>query len=83
LERPEVKEPGNPVDALAGARLKREGLGFSPEAEAHTLLRRASLSLTGLPPIPDEMATHPPPSQKNNSGSCCQPPGVDYSPPRE
>lgn len=56
LQRPEVKEPGNPVDALVGAKLKREGLGFSPEAEAHTLLRRASLSLTGLPPTPDEMA---------------------------
>ena len=57
LERPAVKEPGNPVDVLVGTTLKREGHDFSPEADAHTLLRRASLSLTGLPPTPDEMAT--------------------------
>lgn len=56
LERPVVQEPGNPVDALVGATLKREGLDFSPKADARTLLRRASLSLTGLPPTPDEMA---------------------------
>ncbi|MFN0128521.1 MAG: PSD1 and planctomycete cytochrome C domain-containing protein [Verrucomicrobiales bacterium] len=56
LERPVVKEPGNPVDALVGATLKLEGLDFSPEADPSTLLRRASLTLTGLPPTPEEMA---------------------------
>ena len=56
LLRPEVKEPGNPVDAFVGATLKREGLDFSPAADPSTLLRRASLSLTGLPPTPEEMA---------------------------
>ena len=56
LLRPAVKEPGNPVDALVGATLAREELDFSPEADARTLLRRASLSLTGLPPTPEEMA---------------------------
>ena len=56
LLRPVVKEPGNPVDALVGATLKREGLDFSPEADPRALLRRASLTLTGLPPTPGEMA---------------------------
>ena len=56
LLRPVVKEPGNPVDALVGATLKREGVDFSPEADPRALLRRASLTLTGLPPTPGEMA---------------------------
>ena len=56
LLRPVVKEPGNPVDALVGATLKREGLDCSPEADPRALLRRASLTLTGLPPTPGEMA---------------------------
>ena len=38
------------------ARLQSEGLKFSPDAEARTLLRRLTLELTGLPPTPDEMA---------------------------
>lgn len=56
LERPAMKQAGNPVDAFVAATLGREGLEFSPEADARTLLRRASLTLTGLPPTPDEMA---------------------------
>ncbi len=56
LVRPAVKEPGNPVDALVGATLKRDGLDFSPSADPSTLLRRASLTLTGLPPATEEMA---------------------------
>ncbi|MDA0814573.1 MAG: DUF1549 domain-containing protein, partial [Verrucomicrobia bacterium] len=56
LERPALTQAGNPVDALVGATLTREGLEFSPEADARTLLRRASLTLTGLPPTPEEMA---------------------------
>ena len=42
----------NPIDAFLLARLDREGLKPSPEAERATLLRRASLDLTGLPPTP-------------------------------
>jgi hypothetical protein len=57
LERPTIKEPGNPVDVLVGATLKRDGMDFSPETDPRTLLRRASLSLTGLPPTPDGMAS--------------------------
>ena len=42
----------NPIDAFVLARLETEGLKPSAEATAHTLARRASLDLTGLPPEP-------------------------------
>ena len=45
----------NEVDAFILARLKREGLKPSPEADRTTLLRRLSLDLIGLPPNPDEV----------------------------
>jgi hypothetical protein len=44
----------NPVDAFVLARLEKEGLKPSPEADRVTLLRRLSLDLTGLPPTPAE-----------------------------
>ena len=45
----------NPIDAFVLARLKKEGLNLSPEADRTTLLRRLSLDLTGLPPTPQEV----------------------------
>ena len=45
----------NPIDAFVLARLEHEGLPPSPEASRETLLRRASLDLTGLPPTLSEM----------------------------
>lgn len=45
----------NPVDAFVIARLEREGLKPSPEADRTTLLRRASLDVIGLPPTPEEI----------------------------
>ena len=45
----------NPIDAFIAARLEKEGLKFSPEADRTTLLRRLSLDLTGLPPTPKEV----------------------------
>ena len=55
---PKVREPGrvrNPIDAFMLARLDREGLKPSPEADRATLLRRVSLDLIGLPPTPEEV----------------------------
>ncbi|MBS1708812.1 MAG: DUF1549 domain-containing protein [Armatimonadetes bacterium] len=40
----------NPIDAFVLARLEKEGLKPSPEADRATLLRRVTLDLTGLPP---------------------------------
>jgi hypothetical protein len=47
--------PRNPIDYFVLARLEREGLKPSPEADRTTLLRRLSLDLTGLPPTPAEI----------------------------
>ncbi len=47
--------PRDPLDALVLARIEAEGLAPEPEADRATLLRRASLALTGLPPSPEEI----------------------------
>jgi mono/diheme cytochrome c family protein len=46
----------NPIDAFILARLEKEGLRQAPEADKATLIRRASLDLTGIPPTPQEVA---------------------------
>ncbi len=54
--RPEVPVgEEHPIDALVGARLKAEGLSFSPEADRITLLRRLHFDLVGLPPSTEEV----------------------------
>ena len=56
---PPVSDPEwvrNPIDNFVLARLDAEGRGPSAEADRATLLRRATLDLTGLPPTPDELA---------------------------
>jgi hypothetical protein len=45
----------NPVDQLVLARLEGLGLEPAPEADRHTLARRVSLDLIGLPPTPQEV----------------------------
>src|SRR5439155_19725717 len=45
----------NPIDRFILARLEKEGLRPSPEAERPTLIRRLSLDLLGLLPSPQEV----------------------------
>jgi Protein of unknown function (DUF1553)/Protein of unknown function (DUF1549)/Planctomycete cytochrome C len=47
-----------PLDRFILARLEKEGLAPSPEAEKASLLRRVSLDLTGLPPTREEQASY-------------------------
>ena len=59
--RPAVPSPpggafANPIDAFVAEKLATEGLGFNPEAEPQTLIRRVAFDLVGLPPSPEEIA---------------------------
>lgn len=46
----------DPIDAFVAAELAAVGLSPSPRADARTLIRRATLDVTGLPPTPEEIA---------------------------
>ena len=46
---------GNPIDRFLFVRMRRSGLSPSPQASRHTLVRRVTLDLTGLPPTPEEV----------------------------
>ena len=57
-EAPQAKNkdwPRNDIDRFVLARLEKESLHPSPEANKETLLRRVTFDLTGLPPSPEEM----------------------------
>ena len=61
VTKPAVPQPRaanwarNDVDRFVLARLEREGLQPSPEAERVTLVRRVYFDLTGLPPTPADV----------------------------
>jgi hypothetical protein len=46
----------NPIDQFIAARLEKEGLKASTQADRIALIRRVTLDLTGLPPTPAEVA---------------------------
>jgi len=55
---PAVKQQAwarNAIDRFILARLEREGLSPSPEADRVTLIRRVTLDLTGVPPTIDQV----------------------------
>ena len=56
LIRPPVPGKQNPVDAFVGEALAKTALKQNEAADRYTLLRRATLDLTGLPPTREEIA---------------------------
>jgi hypothetical protein len=57
-EVPQVKNkswPRNEVDNFIDARLEKQNLTPNPVADKPTLIRRASLDVTGIPPTPEEV----------------------------
>jgi hypothetical protein len=47
--------PRNGIDRFVMARLDQEGIHPSERADRHSLIRRATLDVTGLPPTPSEV----------------------------
>ena len=46
----------HPIDAFVMQRLKKHNLQLAAPADSHTLLRRLSFDLNGLPPTPEQVA---------------------------
>lgn len=59
FSRPEIPvektTSDNPIDTFLLAGLHKKELTFSPQADPATLIRRASIVLTGLPPTPEDV----------------------------
>ncbi len=58
-EPPQVNNPAwakNEIDRFVLAKLEAKDIQPAPEADAHTLIRRAFFDLTGLPPSQEEIA---------------------------
>ncbi|KAB2661248.1 MAG: DUF1553 domain-containing protein [Verrucomicrobia bacterium] len=51
----DARWPRNDLDRFVLARLEKEGIAPAPEADKATLVRRATLDLTGLPPTIEEV----------------------------
>lgn len=63
VKRPQVPHPdgyelATPIDGFIAARLNEHDLPFSPLADRRTLIRRASIDLTGLLPTPEEVEAY-------------------------
>ena len=52
---PEAAGWKHPVDRFLAAKAAAKGFSLAPKADRRTLIRRATLDLTGLPPTPDEV----------------------------
>lgn len=50
------RAPRNPVDAFILEKLQSHDLSLSPEADRNSLIRRVTLDLLGLPPLPEEVS---------------------------
>ncbi len=67
VSRPEVpKGTDHPVDAFLDSRLKKEEIPANPSADPLSLIRRASIVLTGLPPKPERVRKFLADSKKNS-----------------
>ena len=56
LASPQPPRPGHPIDAFLSEKAAAQKLALAAAAEPAVLLRRAHLTLTGLPPSPEEIA---------------------------
>ena len=74
VARPKVDHPEwckQSLDAFVLARLQKEGLQPSPEADAAQWLRRASFDLTGLPPTPEDVNALQAAAAKSSMDEAC------------
>ena len=55
VKRVAVPAKSNPIDYFIGRKLRENSLTSSPKADRITLLRRATLDMTGLPPSPESV----------------------------
>ena len=59
-QRAEISRKSDlPIDYFVRKRLAEANLDISQQAETHTLIRRLSFDLTGLPPTPEVIASFP------------------------
>ncbi|MEM7454128.1 MAG: PSD1 and planctomycete cytochrome C domain-containing protein [Planctomycetota bacterium] len=67
VSNPQVpeSEAANPIDAFLLQTLKQQKLSYSAPADPRTMIRRASIVLTGLPPTPEEIADFESASRQN------------------